>query len=64
MKGFFLAVLLISLLIVGVLVVKNLGEQKSADQPGKMEATQKAEKAVEEVREKFDAFKKKAKQAE
>lgn len=59
MKGFFLAILLISLLIVGFLVMRNMEEQKS-DQPGKMKTMQKADKATQDAQQMLDGLKKKA----
>ncbi len=61
MKGFFLVLMLIALLVVGVLVMKNVGEQQS--DTGKMEATEKAKKTADDVQKKFDALKKKADKA-
>ncbi|MCP4111925.1 MAG: hypothetical protein GY749_41415 [Desulfobacteraceae bacterium] len=47
---------LITALIIGILVVKNIDEHSSPDGKNKMESVQKAEQAAEDVKKKLDAM--------
>ena len=57
MKGAFLIVMLIALLIVGGLVMKNMNSEVDGVQ--KMETVQKAKETVEKVNQAADALKEK-----
>ncbi len=63
MKGAFLIITLISLLIVGVLVMKNTKEHQAEDS-NKIEAVQKAKDSVKGAQDTLDAAQKRMQKAE